>query len=468
VIGTEDNPLRVAIVGSGPAGFYMAEHVLKHERTHAEVDMFDRLPTPYGLVRFGVAPDHPKIKSVIRVYEKTAARPEFRFFGNVEVGTDITVEELQQRYHAVVFAYGTATDRQLGISGEDLPGSHPATEFVNWYNAHPDFADREFDLSCERVVVIGNGNVAADVARMLALTEDELRETDTADHAIEAFAGSGVKEILVLGRRGPAQAAFTNPEVRELGEMANADIDIDAAEMELDELSREWLESDDADPTNRRNVEIFTDFSQREPEGKPQKIALRFLRSPVEIQGDGRVERIVVGRNELQRDDSGRIRAVDTGERETIECGLVLRSIGYKGIPIEGIPFDQGRGLIHNELGRVHDGEGNQVAGLYAVGWIKRGPSGVIGTNKKDAQETVDELFADLEAGKVPEAELAGDRSSIETLLTERVPDHVTFEGWQAIDATEVEAGKPHGRPRVKLCKVDELVEASKAAKTAA
>jgi ferredoxin/flavodoxin---NADP+ reductase len=468
VIGTEDNPLRVAIVGSGPAGFYMAEHVLKHERTHAEVDMFDRLPTPYGLVRFGVAPDHPKIKSVIRVYEKTAARPEFRFFGNVEVGTDITVEELQQRYHAVVFAYGTATDRQLGISGEDLPGSHPATEFVNWYNAHPDFADREFDLSCERVVVIGNGNVAADVARMLALTEDELRETDTADHAIEAFAGSGVKEILVLGRRGPAQAAFTNPEVRELGEMANADIDIDAAEMELDELSREWLESDDADPTNRRNVEIFTDFSQREPEGKPQKIALRFLRSPVEIQGDGRVERIVVGRNELQRDDSGRIRAVDTGERETIECGLVLRSIGYKGIPIEGIPFDQGRGLIHNELGRVHDGEGNQVAGLYAVGWIKRGPSGVIGTNKKDAQETVDELFADLEAGKVPEAELAGDRSSIETLLTERVPDHVTFEGWQAIDAAEVEAGKPHGRPRVKLCKVDELVEASKATKTAA
>jgi ferredoxin/flavodoxin---NADP+ reductase len=468
VIGTEDNPLRVAIVGSGPAGFYMAEHVLKHERTHAEVDMFDRLPTPYGLVRFGVAPDHPKIKSVIRVYEKTAARPEFRFFGNVEVGTDITVEELQQRYHAVVFGYGTATDRQLGISGEDLPGSHPATEFVNWYNAHPDFADREFDLSCERVVVIGNGNVAADVARMLALTEDELRETDTADHAIAAFAGSGVKEILVLGRRGPAQAAFTNPEVRELGEMANADIDIDAAEMELDELSREWLESDDADPTNRRNVEIFTDFSQREPEGKPQKIALRFLRSPVEIQGDGRVERIVVGRNELQRDDSGRIRAVDTGERETIECGLVLRSIGYKGIPIEGIPFDQGRGLIHNELGRVHDGEGNQVAGLYAVGWIKRGPSGVIGTNKKDAQETVDELFADLEAGKVPEAELAGDRSSIETLLTERVPDHVTFEGWQAIDATEVEAGKPHGRPRVKLCKVDELVEASKATKTAA
>ena len=362
MIGTEDKPLRVAIVGSGPAGFYTAEHVLKHEGTHAEVDIFDRLPTPYGLVRFGVAPDHPKIKSVIRVYEKTAARPEFRFFGNVEVGKDITVDELRERYHAVVFAYGTATDRQLGIPGEDLPGSHPATEFVNWYNAHPDFADRDFDLSCERVVVIGNGNVAADVARMLALTRDELSETDTADHAIEAFSGSGVKEILVLGRRGPAQAAFTNPEVRELGEMVNADIDIDAGEMELDEISREWLDSDDADPTNRRNVEIFTDFSGREPEGKPQKITLRFLRSPIEIQGDGKVERIVVGKNELQRTDDGRIRAVDTGERETIECGMVLRSIGYKGIPIEGIPFDDGRGLIHNDCGCVHDGEGEPGA----------------------------------------------------------------------------------------------------------
>jgi ferredoxin/flavodoxin---NADP+ reductase len=468
VIGTEENPLRAAIVGSGPAGFYTAEHLLKHDGATAEVDMFDRLPTPYGLVRFGVAPDHPKIKSVIRVYEKTAARPEFRFFGNVEVGTDVTVEELRERYHAVVFAYGTSVDRHLGIPGEDLPGSHSATEFVNWYNAHPDFAEREFDLSCERVVVIGNGNVAADVARMLALTREELEGTDTADHAIEALADCRVKEIVVLGRRGPAQAAFTNPEVRELGEMVDADIDIDPAEMELDERSREWLDSDDADPTNRRNVEIFTDFSQREPEGKNKKIVMRFLRSPVEIQGEGKVERIVVAKNELQRDDSGRIRAVDTGERETIECGLVLRSIGYKGVPIDGVPFDDGRGLIHNDGGRIHDGSGAAVPGLYAVGWIKRGPSGVIGTNKRDAQETVDNLFADLEAERIPEADLAADRGAIEALLNERKPDHVTFEGWQAIDAAEVEAGKPHGRPRVKLCRVDELVEASKATKAAA
>src|SRR5215207_341355 len=451
MIGTQDNPLRVAIVGSGPAGFYTAEHVLKHEGTHAEVDMFDRLPTPYGLVRFGVAPDHPKIKSVIRVYEKTAGRPEFRFFGNVEVGTDVTVEELRERYHAVVFAYGTSVDRHLGIPGEDLPGSHSATEFVNWYNAHPDFADRRFDLSCACVVVIGNGNVATDVARMLALMPEELAETDTADHAIEALANCGVKEIVVLGRRGPAQASFTNPEVRELGE-----------------ISRQWLDSDDAGPTKRRNVEIFTEFSQRQPEGKNKKIVMRFLRSPVEIQGDGRVERIVVAKNELQRDDSGRLRAVDTGERETIECGMVLRSIGYKGVPINGVPFDERRGLIHNEGGRVHDGSGEVVPGLYAVGWIKRGPSGVIGTNKKDAQETVDRLFEDLEAEKLPDRELAADCGAIESLLAERQPDHVTFEGWQAIDAAEVEAGKPQGRPRVKFCRVDELVEASKTAKAAA
>ncbi len=465
MIGTEGNPLRVAVVGSGPAGFYAAEHLLKHEGTTVEVDMFDRLPTPYGLVRAGVAPDHPKIKSVIRVYEKTAARPEFRFFGNVEVGREITVAELQERYHAALFAYGTSVDRHLGIDGEDLPGSHSATQFVNWYNAHPDFADHEFDLSCERVVVIGNGNVATDVARMLALTREELETTDTADHAIEALANSGVKEIIVLGRRGPAQASFTNPEVRELGEMSDADIVIDPAEVELDELSEEWLDSDDAAPTNRRNVEIFTDFAGRQPEGKNKRIALRFLSSPTEIQGNGKVERVVVGKNELYRDDSGAIRPRDTGERETIECGLVLRSIGYKGVPVDGVPFDQRKGVIPNEGGRVKDPEsGEQVPGLYATGWIKRGPSGVIGTNKKDGQETVDNLFADLDAERIPEAQLASDREATAALLTERKPDHVTFEGWEAIDAAEVERGKPHGRPRVKFCRVEEMVEAAKGA----
>jgi ferredoxin--NADP+ reductase len=306
------------------------------------------------------------------------------------------------------------------------------------------------------------------VARMLALTREELETTDTADHGIEGLAESSVKEVVVLGRRGPAQAAFTNPEVRELGELVDADIEIDPAEVELDQLSREWLDSEEADITARKNVEIFTEFSQRQPEGKNKKVVLRFLRSPVEIQGDGKVERIVIGRNELYRDDSGAIRPRDTGERETIDCGMVLRSIGYKGVPVEGAPFDEKRGVIPNDGGRVKDPEsGEQLPGLYAVGWIKRGPSGVIGTNKKDAQETVDHLLADLEAGRIPEAPLAGDRGATEELLAERKPEHVTFEGWEAIDAAEVERGKPQGRPRVKFCRVDEMVEAAKA-KTAA
>ena len=486
-LGTPENPLRVAIVGSGPAGFYAAEHLLKREDVAVEVDMFDRLPTPFGLVRAGVAPDHPKIKSVIRMYEKTAAREGFQFFGNVHIGADVTVAELEERYHAIISAYGTATDRKLGIPGEDLPGSHAATEFVAWYNAHPDYADHEFDLAAKRVVVIGNGNVAADVARMLALPHGELQATDTADHAIEPLADSGVEEIVVLGRRGPAQAAFTNPEVRELGELTDADIVIDPAEVELDEASRAYFESEDCDPTHRRNVEIFTEFAHREPEGKPKRVVMRFCRSPVEIKGDGKVESIVVGRNELYTDESGQIRARDTGEREEIECGLVLRSIGYKGTGLEGIPFDAARGLIPNESGRVVDPEtGEQVPGHYAVGWIKRGPSGVIGTNKKDALDTVNTLLDDLENGRVPEPSAlrrtpgseaedvapigsedvapigSEDVAPIEVLLDERGGDHVTYIGWQAIDAAEQQAGEPHGRPRVKFCRVHEMIEAAR------
>jgi ferredoxin--NADP+ reductase len=376
----------------------------------------------------------------------------------------VTAAELAERYHAVIYAYGTETDRQLGIPGEDLPGSHAATEFVNWYNAHPDFADSEFDLSCDRVVVIGNGNVAADVARMLTLTRDELEETDTADHAIDPLADSAVEEVVVLGRRGPAQAAFTNPEVRELGEMVDADIVIDPAEVELDEISQTQLDADELEPTNRRNVEIFTDFSTREPEGKRRRIILRFLRSPIEIKGDGRVESVVVGRNRLERSGDGPVSAVDTGEREEIECGLVLRSIGYRGVGQEGLPFDESTGLIPNERGRVIDPEtGDQMPGHYVVGWIKRGPSGVIGTNKKDAQDTVSALLEDAAAGTLPEPEGDSSPDAIEAWLTDRVPDHVTFEGWQAIDRAEVERGEPHGRPRRKFPTLEEMLEAAKA-----
>ncbi len=298
-VGTPENPVRIAIVGAGPSGFYAAEHILKGEDTHAQVDLFDRLPTPFGLVRGGVAPDHPKIKSVIRVYEKTAAREGFRFFGNVKVGHDIEVEDLERLYHAIVYTVGCETDRQLGIPGEDLPGSHAATAFVGWYNAHPDYCDEEFDLSGERAVVIGNGNVAMDVARMLALTDAELRETDTADHAIEALDRSAIREIVVLGRRGPVQAAFTNPEIRELGEMEDADVIVDPAEVELDPASAAYLESDDADKTTQGQRRDAARVLPARAGGQDRRIVLRFLASPVEIQGDGRVEKVIIGRNEL-------------------------------------------------------------------------------------------------------------------------------------------------------------------------
>ncbi len=457
-IGTSTSPLRVAIVGAGPAGFYAAEHILKDAEIHAQVDLFDRLPTPFGLVRGGVAPDHPKIKSVIRVYEKTAARDGFRFFGNVKVGLDLEVEDLERLYHAIVFTVGCETDRQLGIPGEDLPGSHAATAFVGWYNAHPDYAGETFDLSCERAVVIGNGNVAMDVARMLALTDHELRRTDTADHSIEALDASKIREIVVLGRRGPAQAAFTNPEIKELGELEDADVVVDAADVALDTASQAYLDSGDADKTTRVNVETLREFSTRTATGKRKRIVLRFLASPVEIRGESRVKSIVIARNRLVEED-GALRAEDSGQREEIQCGLVLRSVGYSGVPIEGIPFDQSRGLILNEGGRVLDShDGGHKVGHYTAGWIKRGPSGVIGTNKKDALETVGHLLADVESQTLLDPANPGP-TEVEELLAERGIRYVSFEDWQAIDQAEVGRGAPHGRPRVKFVRVEEMLE---------
>jgi ferredoxin--NADP+ reductase len=444
--GSPDHPLRVAVIGSGPAGFYAAGQLLSAADLTVEVDMYDRLATPWGLVRAGVAPDHPKIKSVTRIYEKTAKKPGFRFHGNVEVGTDVSHEELAAAYHAVLYAFGAATDRKLGIPGEELAGSHAATEFVAWYNGHPDYADHDFDLSAKRAVVIGNGNVALDVARMLALTPHELRETDTADHALEALAASGVEEVVVLGRRGPAQAAYTNPELRELIDLAEADIVVDPAEVALDEHSAAFLESDAADVTVRRNVEIVTDYAQRGPQGKPKRIVLRFLASPIEILGDDRVEGVRIVRNELTPE----LRAHPTGETEEIEAGLVLRSIGYRGTPIPGVPFDERRATIHNEGGRVTEVEtGAPVPGAYTAGWIKRGPSGVIGTNKKCAQETVSALLEDRAAGRLPEP--TREPADLLAELVERGVEVVDYTGWEAIDAHERGLGEPQGRPRVKL-----------------
>jgi ferredoxin/flavodoxin---NADP+ reductase len=437
--------LRAAVIGAGPSGFYATDQLVK---AGFEVDLYDALPTPFGLVRAGVAPDHPKIKSVTRVYEKTAARDGFRFFGGIELGTHITREDLLERYHTILYAVGTSTDNRLGIPGEQLDGSHAATEFVAWYNGHPAYADRRFDLTAERAVVIGNGNVALDVARMLVLTPDELAPTDTADHALDALAAARVQEVAVLGRRGPAQAAFTNPELLELGELSRADVVVDPADLE-------GIQPPAADTTKRRNVEILREYAGREAGGKSHRIALRFLRSPVEILGDaqGRVRGVRVVRNELDADG----RAVPTGDEEVIECGLVLRSIGYRGVPLDGIPFDERRGLIRNDDGRVVDDNGTALRGEYAVGWIKRGPSGVIGTNKKCAADTVTAILDDAGAHalNVPGRP---DRDTIEPWLRERAPALVTWSGWQAIDHHERGRGEASGRPRVKLTDVDDMV----------
>ena len=459
--GSKGRPLRAAIVGSGPAGFYAAGHLLKVKDLYAEVDLYDRLPTPFGLVRAGVAPDHPKIKSVTRVYEKTAANPGFRFFGNVTVGEDVSHAELMERYHAVIYAVGAQTDRHMGIPGEELPGSCAASEFVAWYNAHPDFADLEFDLSHKRAVVIGNGNVAMDVARMLVLPRAELETTDTASHAIDTLADNDIEEVVIVGRRGPAQATFTNPELLELGELTDADVIVDPADVHLDDQSERSIEGE-GELTARRNVEILREYSERQPAGKRKRVVLRFLRSPVRILGEDRVEGVELVRNELHRGGDGSLRAQSTEEHETLEAGLVFRSIGYRGVPIEGVPFDEWRGTVPNEGGRVLDPhEQTSVAGEYVVGWIKRGPSGVIGTNKRDAQETVNNLIEDLHEGRLPEPTGDPSAEAIEALLAERKPEHVTYRGWELIDAVEVDAGEPLGRPRVKLTKVDEMLDAA-------
>ena len=454
--------MRIAVIGAGPAGFYTCDPLLKAGH---EVDLFDMLPTPFGLVRAGVAPDHPKIKSVTRVYEKTAANPGFRFFGGVELGEDVTREELLERYHAVVYTVGSSDDNRLGIPGEDLRGSHAATEFVGWYNGHPDYAEHEFDLSASRAVVVGNGNVAIDVARMLVLEPDEVAVTDTADHAVGALAASGVEEAVLLGRRGPAQAAFTHPELRELGELTRADVVVDPAELELDAASAAWLESEDASPTARRNVETLRDYARRPPGGRSHRVVLRFLRSPVEIldDGEGRVGGVRVVRNRIEAGDDGRLRAVPTGEEEVIECGVVLRSIGYRGRPISGVPYDERRALIRNADGRVLGDDAQPLAGEYVAGWIKRGPSGVIGTNKKCATETVKVMLGDTEAGRLDAAAERPDADAVAEWLRERVDGLVEWDGWRAIDEHESALGEEQGRPRVKLVTRPELSEIASA-----
>jgi ferredoxin--NADP+ reductase len=456
--GTEARPLRVAIIGSGPTGFYAADHLLRQQDVVVAVDMFDRLPTPYGLVRLGVAPDHQKIKSVTAAFDRTAAHPRFRFFGWVEFGKDVTVTDLRDFYHQIFYCTGAQTDRRMGIPGEDLGGSHPATEFVAWYNGHPDYRDYRFDLAAERVAVVGVGNVAIDVARVLCRTPEELAATDIADYALEALRASRVREVYLLGRRGPAQAAFTNPEIKELGELAGAEVGVRPEEAALDPVSQAALERA-PDRTVQKKVEILRSYASRPPSGKPRRLVVRFLVAPVALTGDaqGHVRSMRLVRNELYATDAGTLQPRATAAFEELPVDLVFRSVGYRGVPLPGVPFNEKWGVILNEKGRVLEPETRQpVPGEYTAGWIKRGPSGVIGTNKPDAAETVACMLEDLAAGRVL-TPAHTEPGAIEDFVRQRKPDYFSYADWRRLDALEVARGKPAGRPRIKLTTVEEM-----------
>jgi len=458
---------RVAIVGAGPAGAFAADRLFR-QRGDVEIDLFERLPTPWGLLRGGVAPDHQEIKRLDETFDRQTLGRGCRFFGNVEVGVDVSHAELMSHYTAVIYATGAQTDKALGIPGEELPGSWAATEFVAWYNGHPDYRGLEFDLSSQRAVVIGNGNVAADVVRLLTLSPRELERTDVADHALEVLRESSIKEVLVLGRRGPAQAAFTSSELRELGHLDGVELRVAPEEVELDPLSRGWLD-EEGTFTARKNVALLREFAARPewPDAR-RRIELRFLRSPVEISGTDKVEAVDVRRNEIVRADDGSLRPRPRGEDvETIECGLVLRSVGYRAVSLPDVPFDERSFILPNERGRVLTADGEPLPGVYAVGWIKRGPTGVLGTNKRDADETAGCVAEDLASGALPSPPRP-DRERMDALLAARKPNLVTIEGWRAIDARELERGRDERRPRVKLASREELLAAGTASPAAA
>ena len=459
--GTPARPLRVAIIGAGPTGFYVADHLLRNPGVAVEVDMLDRLPTPYGLVRLGVAPDHQKIKFVTNAFDKVAASPGFRFFGGVDFGKHVTLADLRAHYHQIVYCTGAQTDRRMGIPGEDLAGSHPATEFVAWYNGHPDYRDCMFDLSQESVAVVGVGNVAVDVVRILCRTPEELATTDIADYALDALKRSRVKEVYLLGRRGPAQAAFTNPEVKELGELADADVTARPEEVELDPLSQAAVERS-GDRATQKKVEILKSYARRQPSGKSRRLILRFLVSPVELLGDGAggVAALRLVRNELYATSTGALQPRATDRFENLPAGLVFRSVGYRGVPLTGVPFNESWGVILNAKGRVLDPDTKQpIAGEYTAGWIKRGPTGVIGTNKPDAAETVECMFEDLARGAVLEP-VRPEAAAAEALVRQRQPNFVSYADWLKLDAIEVSRGRAQGRPRVKFTRIEDMLAA--------
>jgi ferredoxin--NADP+ reductase len=432
-LGTSGNPLRVAIVGSGPSGFYAAEALFKSPLS-VRIDMLERLPVPFGLVRYGVAPDHPKLKQPTVIFDKIAQSPDFTFLGNVTVGRDVGVEQLRATHHAILFACGAESDRRLGLPNEDLPGSHTATEFVGWYNGHPDYRDRSFDLSQEVVVVIGQGNVAIDVARILAKPIDELRGTDMAEHALDALAGSRVRDIHIIGRRGPAQASFTFKELRELGDLRGCATVVSESDLQLNSASLAELE-DKNNFNAAKNVE--------------KRIWFDFMQSPVGIAGTGRLERITLERNRLTGPALGQL-AQGTGEMVDLNCGLLFRSIGYRGMPLPGVPFEPARGVFPSTAGRI-DG----MHGVYATGWIKRGPSGIIGTNRADAVATVQSLLADLpHLDSRPKSGAAGLSATLARLNSQVL----SYGDWRRIDAEEQRRGAVVGKPREKIPRVSDML----------
>ncbi|HIN47230.1 MAG TPA: NADP oxidoreductase [Deltaproteobacteria bacterium] len=450
---------KIAVIGSGPAGFYAAGELFRQQSWDIKVDMFERLPTPFGLVRGGVAPDHQKIKSVTKIYSRIAENENFRFFGNVEFGRDIKQSDLLEHYDAVIYTVGSPADRALGIPGEDLSGSHSATEFVAWYNGHPDFREHKFDLSVKYAFVIGMGNVALDVARILAKNPEELAETDIADYALKALRKSQLEDIWLVGRRGPLQAAFSPVELREFLELPEADVMIEENALELDAESQHILETISGKDT-KKNIEILKQMSAMAASGKKRKVHFLFLASPLEISGDGKVEKIRMVRNQLVKKEDGSLRPQATDKIVEEDAGLVFRSIGYHGKPLADLPFDQKSGTIPNECGQVKDPEnGNLLRNReYVAGWIKRGPSGVIGTNKQDAVETVHRMLETFLKEKMESGKNVSN-PDIVSLLEKRKVEFVSFADWKLLDAHEIEAGQKQGRPRVKLTSTAEMLE---------
>jgi ferredoxin--NADP+ reductase len=446
--------MRVAIIGSGPAGFYAAEALLRRTDTVVHVDMFDRLPTPYGLVRGGVAPDHQSIKAVTRVYEKTAARPTFRFLGNVCLGRDVTVEELRRHYHQIVYAVGNEDDRRLGIPCEGIPRCTPATVFIGWYNGHPDYRQAKIDLSVSRVAVVGNGNVAIDAARILLRTPAELERTDVAAHALEALRHSRVREVFILGRRGPEHASFTPPELKEFGEMEDVD-PIVAPE----ELAGCVIPETAGGSQQEKNLKILQSYAARQPGGRAKKLYLRFRVSPVEIiaDADGKVAGLVLEKNRLEIQPDGTASARGTGETEVLEVGMVLPAIGFAAKRIDGIPYDEKAKVIANEDGRVIDPVSRAViANEYVVGWARTGPQGLIGSHKGASAHVVEHMMADgagLDARELP------DREAIDSLLRQRGVQIVSFNDWKRLDDVEVARGERRGAPRDKIVDVETMLE---------